>query len=55
MSTPLKDEMHIVSKTFLEEINKTLRNHLWQGPSMIMEWFRAIENEKNPVNSLSFI
>ena len=54
MSTPLEDEMHIVSETFLEEINKTLRNHLWQGTSMVMEWFRAIENKKTPVNSISF-
>ena len=48
--------MDIVSKTFLEEINNKLNNHLsykqWHSTSTVIEWFRAIENKK-PVNSLS--
>ena len=42
--------MSIVSKTFLEEINNKQNNHLccneWRSTSTVIEWFRAIENEK---------
>ena len=43
--------MVIVSKTFLEEINNKLNNHLcynqWCCTSRVTEWFRSIENKKN--------
>ena len=43
--------MVIVSKTFLEEINNKLNNHLcynqWRCTSRVIEWFRSIENKKN--------
>ena len=45
-----KGEKCIVSKTFLEEINKKLNNHLcynqWHSTSTVIEWFRSIENKK---------
>ena len=45
-----KNEMVIVSKTFLEEINNKLNNHLcynqWRSTSKVIEWFRSIENKK---------
>ena len=53
---PSKGEMGIVSKTFLEEMNNKLNNHLcysqWCSTSTVIECFRAIENKK-PVNSLN--
>ena len=54
---PSQREMDIVSKTFLEEINNKLYNHLcynqWRSTSTVIEWFRAIENKKKHVNSLN--
>ena len=48
---PSQREMDIVSKTFLEEINNKLYNHLcynqWRSTSTVTEWFRAIGNKKN--------
>ena len=48
---PSKGEMGVVSKKLLEEINSKLNNHLcydqWHSTSMVIEWFRAIENKKN--------
>ena len=48
---PVKSEMGIVSKTFLEKINSNLNNHLcynqWRSTSTVTEWFRAIENKKS--------
>ena len=53
---PSKGETGIVSKTFLEETNNKLNNHLcynqWRSTPTVIEWFRAIENKK-PVNSLN--
>ena len=50
---PSKGEMGVVSKRFLEEIDKKLNNHLcynqWRGTSRVIEWFRAIENKKSCV------
>ena len=47
---PFKGEMGIVSKTFLEEINNKLNNHLcynqWRITSTVIECFRAIGNKK---------
>ena len=47
---PSKGEMGVVSKTFLEEIDNRLNNHLcynqWRSTSTVIEWFRAIENKK---------
>ena len=47
---PSKDEMGIVSRTFLEEINNKLNNRLCynqsHSTSTVIEWFRSIENKK---------
>ena len=47
---PSKGEMGVVSKTFLEEINNELNDRLcynqWRCTSTVIEWFRAIENQK---------
>ena len=47
---PSKGQMGIVSKTFLEEINNKLNNHLcynqWRNASTVIEQFRSIENKK---------
>ena len=52
---PFKEEMGMVSTTFLEEINKRLNKHLCYNQqcssSTVTEWFRAVENEKTS-NSL---
>ena len=53
---PFKGEMGKVSKTFLEEINNKLSNHMnhnpWPSASTLMEWLRDIENKK-PANLLN--
>ena len=53
---PSKGEMGVVSKTFLEEIDNRLNNHLcynqWCSTPTVIEWFKAIE-KKTPVNSLN--
>ena len=42
--------MVIVSKTFLEEVNNELNNHMyhnqWCCNSTVIKWFRAIEDKK---------
>ena len=47
---PSKGEIVIVSKTFLEEINNKLNDHLcynqWRSTSTVIECFWAIENKK---------
>ena len=46
---PSKDQMGVISKKLLEEINNKLNNHLcykqWRSTSMAIEWFRAIKNK----------
>ena len=56
--TPSKDEMGIVSKTFLEEINDKLNNHMhdnqWHSTSTVIKLFRAIGNKK-PSKLIKFV
>ena len=51
-----KKKWALVSRTFLEEINDKLNNHLcyiqWRSTFTVTEWFRAIEKKKL-VNSLN--
>ena len=53
---PSKGEMGVVSKTFLEEIDNRLNNHLcynqWRSTSTVIEWFKAIE--KKPCKFIKF-
>ena len=46
--------MRIGSKTFLEEINNNINNHLccnqWRSTSIVIEWFRATKNSVNSLN-----